>query len=148
MAANKDARILLVMSDSERKDLIGSVEQDYAFEATESVEEAQRLLTNDSYQVLIVDETLPAPGWRELSKFVRKNDIHVPMLICTGEVGSKEIFAESMKEDSHVVDVLIRPFDKDIVEGRIRAALRSGPQEKHKGATLPSHPLETGPQPG
>lgn len=144
MANNESSQILLVMTSDQRRDLTAVLDIDSGIDSVETVDDAKPMLQSGSYGLLIVEETIPSPGWQALSGFVRKQDLDIPILICTTEVAGKKIFAESKKDDTFIADVLIKPYSEKVVNARVQSALAGDSAPTHKGATLPSHPLEVG----
>ena len=143
----KDIQLLLVMTADERDRLMDAVTESYRIEWTESMEQAKHLIDEGNFQALILDEDL-GPDWTSLSERAGEARADVPILVCTGQVGGKKLFRESRKDGSYIADLLIKPYSEEIVTERLAAALSPTTGREHAGATLPSHPLETGPAGG
>lgn len=121
-----------------------AVTDSYRIEWTDSIEEAKRWIDEGKFEALILDEDLPAPGWTALTKQARKSNAALPILICTGEVGGKKLLGESRKDDTYIADVLVKPYSEEVVTRRVAAAVAPSSGQAHAGASMPSHPLETG----
>ncbi len=131
------------MSEPERNRLQPKLKSiDASIDWTVSVDEARSRLLRNHYDAAILDDGLPDDGCRELLEFAHDNSVGLPFLICTGTVGDKGLFAESKR--TFIADMLVRPYRGDLVERRVRAALETDRTRPMAGATLPSHPLETG----
>jgi|GEM_PF-6617114 len=132
------------MAAKERNRLIEAIRDSYRIEWTDSIEQAKSWIDEGKFEALILDEDLPAPGWTALTQQARKSNAALPILICTSEVGGKKLFGESRKDDTYIADVLVKPYSEEVVTRRVAAAVAPSSGKAHTGATLPSHPLETG----
>lgn len=77
------------------------------------------LLTNEQYDVLVLDLRMPGMDGVELLKAIRERDIKTPVIVLTGHVSIKQL-AEAMKEC--VAEVLLKPCRIDTLVSCIENA--------------------------
>lgn len=85
--------------------------------------EADRLLTNNQYELVILDMGLPEMDGAEILRRLRQRNVKVPVLILTAR---DKIEDRVQGLDSGADDFLAKPFDLLELEARIRALLRRG----------------------
>ena len=90
-----------------------------------------------NFDAVIVDDKLPAEGWRNVIESARKLGVKAPFLICTQKEGADRFLTES--KTILIADLLVRPYDDKLVQDRVRRALEMDHAEPFKGATVPSH---------
>jgi DNA-binding NtrC family response regulator len=64
------------------------------------------LLTNELYDVLVLDLRMPGMDGVELLKAIRERDIHTPVIVLTGNMNIKQL-TEALKEG--VAEVVLKP---------------------------------------
>ena len=67
---------------------------------------ALELLTNEPYDVLVLDLRMPGMDGVELLKAIREREVHTPVIVLTGQVNIKQL-AEAVKEG--VAEVVLKP---------------------------------------
>lgn len=85
--------------------------------------EADRLLTNNQYELVILDMGLPEMDGGEILRRLRQRNVKVPVLILTAR---DKVEDRVQGLDSGADDFLAKPFDLLELEARIRALLRRG----------------------
>lgn len=90
-----------------------------------------------SYDAVIVDDKLPEDGCQEVMEFAAELGVKAPFLVCTNPEGADRFLTESKKV--LIVDLLMRPYDNQIVQQRVRNALETDRTGPYPGATVPSH---------
>ena len=85
--------------------------------------EADRLLTINQYDLVILDMGLPEMDGAEILRRLRQRNVKVPVLILTAR---DKIEDRVQGLDSGADDFLAKPFDLLELEARIRALLRRG----------------------
>jgi two-component system OmpR family response regulator len=85
--------------------------------------EADRLLTNNQYELVILDMGLPEMDGAEILRRLRQRNVKVPVLILTAR---DKVEDRVQGLDSGADDFLAKPFDLLELEARIRALLRRG----------------------
>lgn len=114
---------LLFIEDN--KNLVQTIkedlEQDYTIEAAYSGKEAEYLIQEYEYDVIILDLGLPDTDGISLCQAIRKHEIKTPILILTG---AYDVDKKVLALDSGADDYLIKPFNFQELRARIRALLR------------------------
>ncbi len=64
------------------------------------------LLTNELYDVLVLDMRMPGMDGVELLKAIRERDVQTPVIVLTGQVSIKQL-TEALKEG--VAEVMLKP---------------------------------------
>ena len=77
------------------------------------------LLTNELYDVLVLDLRMPGMDGVELLKAIRERDVHTPVIVLTGAVNIKQL-AEVVKEG--VAEVVLKPCRIDTLVSCIENA--------------------------
>ena len=104
-----------------------------------SAAQAERLLTrNREIEVVIVDQDLLDGTWQDVAEVIAARGTPASLLICTRSVGDICILAASRRV--HIPDVLVKPFEPELVRERVLHALRCEERRPLEGASIPSHP--------
>ncbi len=64
------------------------------------------LLSNEPYDVLVLDLRMPGMDGIELLKAIREREVHTPVIVLTGQLSIKQL-AEAVKEG--VAEVVLKP---------------------------------------
>jgi DNA-binding response OmpR family regulator len=97
-----------------------------------NAKEGQSKLLSDHFDLVILDYFLPDKNGTEICKWARARNIHIPILMLTGQSEtSKKVEALDIGAD----DYLTKPFNFDEFLARIRALIRRH-NEKYTGAVI------------
>lgn len=80
---------------------------------------ALNLLTNELYDVLVLDLRMPGMDGVELLKAIRERDVQTPVIVLTGHVSIKQL-SEAVKEG--VAEVVLKPCRIDTLVSCIENA--------------------------
>jgi len=132
--------LLLVMSPFEKDAFLENIEGlDLNPLFASSAAQAERLLArNAEIEVVVVDQELLDGTWQDVADAIASRETSASLLICNKHVGDIDILAASRRV--HVPDVLIKPFEPELVRGRVLHALRAERRVPIEGASIPSHP--------
>ncbi len=116
-------RILLVDDDETLIDLlrISFGEQNYAIDAVRDGEEGWMYGSTYTYDLIILDWSLPKLDGISLCQRFRNHGYHTPILLLTARNGSQN---KIKGLDAGADDYLSKPFDTEELAARIRALLR------------------------
>ena len=116
-------RLLLVEDNDTLADAISRslARQDYAVDVLKEGDFADEVLATQSYDLLILDLTLPGMDGLEVLRNLRRRGSGMPVLILTARTEVKERVAGL---DSGADDYLTKPFALEELEARVRAMLR------------------------
>lgn len=125
------AKILLVEDDKALAEAISEFlkTQGYGVEMTHSGATGRDLLRTYTYDVVILDWTLPDLSGIDILKDFRSRGGHTPILFLTGRT---TILEKEAALDSGSDDYLTKPFQVQELSARIRALLRRPPIFQHK----------------
>jgi len=133
-------RLLLVEDDP----MIGEAVLDalraehYAVDWVRDGEMADTALRSEEYDLVLLDLGLPGRSGLEVLRLLRARRQAVPVLVATARDGIADRIAGL---DAGADDYVVKPFDVDELQARIRALLRRSagraePVFSHKGVTL------------
>ena len=128
-------RILIVEDDPVLADgLTRSLRQaDFAVDCAHDGEEADHVLTAQTYDLVILDLGLPKLDGFDVLKRLRRRGATVPVLVLT----ARDALADRVKGlDLGADDYLTKPFDLPELEARARALIRRG---QSGGSSLLTH---------
>lgn len=116
-------RILVVEDEKKMSGFIqqGLLEQGYLVDVADHPRQAQDLIHNVSYDLLILDVMLPEIDGLELSRRVRESDYNGLVLMLTALNTTRDKVAGL---DAGADDYLTKPFDFNELLARVRALLR------------------------
>jgi two-component system response regulator TctD len=121
-------RILLVEDNRELSGWLARTLRDrYAVECALDGEDADHRLRTHRYDLVILDLALPRMDGEELLRRLRRRDAETPVLVLTatntltGRVGALDDGAD---------DYMVKPFEVEELEARIRVLLRRKAQQK------------------
>lgn len=130
-------KILVADDDKELLDLLklGLEHQTYEVDLAVDGVEAKELLTQNDYDVLVLDWTMPRLSGLDLCRWCRVNQKSVPILMLTG----RDKIQDKVKGlDSGADDYLTKPFHFGELLPRLRALIR-------RCAERPSSQINVGP---
>jgi len=115
-------RILLVEDDSSLADsLVALLEEHYAISAAKNLKTARKLLATYTYELIILDLTLPDGNGRELCREIRIKNHTQPILILTGNPDAENaVVLLNLGAD----DYLRKPFRVEELMARVSALIR------------------------
>ena len=119
-------RVLVVEDDREIADGIRSIleRRRYAVRLAHDGDEALDALSDDRFDVVIVDIGLPRRDGFAVAREARAAGILTPMLMLT----ARDAVEDRVRGlDAGADDYLIKPFDEEELFARLRAMLRRGP---------------------
>ncbi len=116
-------RLLLVEDDTQLGDGLRAVlrQEGYAVDWAKDGEEAELALKVESYDIVLLDLSLPVKSGLEILDGLRAEGSDVPVLILT----SRDTTLDRVEGlDKGADDYLVKPFDMDELSARIRSILR------------------------
>lgn len=118
-----ETRLLLVEDDAFLRDSLCEMlrREGYAVDCAESCREARRLVTENSYRLIILDIMLPDGSGLDLCTAWRSSGCHTPILFLTARDEEVEIVRGL---DAGADDYMTKPFRLAELLSRIRALLR------------------------
>jgi len=118
-----ETRLLLVEDDAFLRDGLCEMlrREGYAVDCAESCREARRLVTENSYRLIILDIMLPDGSGLDLCTAWRSSGCHTPILFLTARDEEVEIVRGL---DAGADDYVTKPFRLAELLSRIRALLR------------------------
>lgn len=115
---------ILVVEDEHRiaRAIKEGLEQDsYAVDIAYDGEDGYAAARYEEYDLIILDVMLPGMDGFEISKKLRSEKIHTPILMLTAKDQSKDVVRGL---DSGADDYLAKPFSFEVLIARVRALLR------------------------
>ena len=95
--------------------------QRYAVECAYDGEDADRRLSEEQYDLVILDLALPKLDGEEVLRRLRKHDAETPVLVLTA---TNTLPARIQSLDRGADDYMVKPFEVEELEARIRVLLR------------------------
>jgi response regulator RpfG family c-di-GMP phosphodiesterase len=136
VSANLQTPLILVVDDDPLpRELLSEHLEAHGFECVcaASGEEAVAQLTNQSFELVLTDMSMPGLSGMDVLEWVKENQPSVPVILVTGNC-ELETAVESMKLGAF--DYVTKPFDLQTVLDRVRNALRQHWQQlKEEEAT-------------
>ena len=116
-------RLLLVEDNDTLADALSRslMKQDYAVDILQDGDHADEVLATQTYDLVILDLTLPKMDGLEILRNLRRRGSDTPVLILTARTEVKERVAGL---DLGADDYLTKPFALEELEARVRAMLR------------------------
>ena len=122
-------KLLFVEDDKELAVTLREVlEDDYVIDVAFSGKEAEYMIQEFEYDVIILDLGLPDIDGLKLCETIRENGITAPILMLTGDYETKRKIAAL---DSGADDYLTKPFNFYELRARLRALLRRQSKNVH-----------------
>ncbi len=135
-SAMNSERILVVEDETEIRELIVLQLERAGFEvsAAGSAEEAETLLEQHSFAVVVLDWMLPGRHGPQFAKILRNNldTINLSILMVTAKAAPDDIVAGL---DAGADDYLSKPFEPSVLVARVKALLR---RHSRAGSTMPT----------
>ena len=116
--------VLLVEDDDEmRNALVSQLTLHKDFETTEASNGAAALeaVSERHFDIVLLDIGLPDMDGRDVCRLIRREGIHVPVIMLTGLESDADVI---LGLDSGANDYVIKPFKMEVLLARIRAHLR------------------------
>ena len=117
--------------------------QDYEVDSAFDGEEALEFITNDSYDLIILDIMMPKADGITVLKELRKRHILTPVMLLTAKA---EIDDRVEGLDAGADDYLPKPFASKELLARVRALIRRQPLSTNETITIGDAVLEPGTQ--
>lgn len=116
-------KILLVEDDRDLGRNLQKVLQTSGYECTWvcTAEDAQRFVSDESFDLALLDIMLPGQSGIDLLRWMRRNDHKFPVMMLTAR---DAVFDRVNGLDSGADDYLAKPFDIDELLSRVRALMR------------------------
>ncbi len=126
-------RILLIEDNRELADWLSRIlhQSRYTVDCVHDGQDADEILKSQSYDVVILDLSLPRLDGGEVLTRLRKRDREVPVLVLTANNSMEGRIGEM---DRGADDYMTKPFQVGELEARIRALLRRA--NKHREPQL------------
>ncbi len=99
----------------------GLMQEGYAVDLAFDGEEGYRFAKEDEYDVIVMDVMMPGLSGIEVTKKLRADNMHTPILLLTAKSLSRDVVNGL---DAGADDYLAKPFSFDVLLARIRALLR------------------------
>jgi len=104
MSKMKDVKLLIAEDDEEMCEELSEIlrGEGYSVKTVNSGAEAEKLITDDSYDVVLLDLKLPGIKGYEVLNYIRENRLKVKVIILTGSpvTGSIEGLSSTGKKDN------------------------------------------------
>jgi len=138
----ESAELLVVMNEPEQRRLAACLEDLPApiTWTSDPAEARASVLKRPGTRAVVLDAE-QGLDWQELAREIRDSARDVAFLIATSEPTAGEMLAAS--KELPVADMLVKPYDAEVVRGRVERALGGGKRKPVPGAGKPSHPVET-----
>jgi DNA-binding response OmpR family regulator len=133
-------RVLLVEDDPAISGFVlrGLREENYRVDLAEDGLTAERLASDASYDVILLDVALPGIDGFEVCRRVRGHGVDAPVLMLT----ARDAVADRVRGlDAGADDYVVKPFAFDELLARLRALARRG-RTRHLDAVLRYGPVE------
>ncbi len=123
MTDSAPPNILVVEDENEIRELMALhlSRQGYKVHESNSVEQAQAIIFEKKFDLMILDWMLPGASGIELLKQVRSRQLDTRVLMVTAKIEPKDI-VEGLEKGAD--DYLTKPFDPNIFQARVKALLR------------------------
>ncbi|MBX9694769.1 MAG: response regulator transcription factor [Cyanobacteria bacterium] len=122
------AKILIVEDDADlRRLIVTALKQEHVVETADNGSQASELLRFYSYDLVILDWSLPDKDGVDICREFRQRGGRVPVLMLTAK---KEIEEKEEGLDSGADDYLTKPFVMRELRARLAALLRRSPHNK------------------
>ncbi|HBN52177.1 DNA-binding response OmpR family regulator [Thalassospira sp. MBR-102] len=128
-------RILIVEDNLVLADKIAAAlrQTDHAVDLVHDGEDALRLVLQETFDLLILDLSLPGLDGIEILKTVRARKINLPVMILTARGNLDERVAGL---DAGADDYMVKPFELSELEARARALLRRNIGQRNPAITV------------
>lgn len=134
--AEVPARILVVEDDRDSREALASLlEIDFHVTAAAGISEAERLLGEQSFDVVLTDYQMPGGGGTELLSWMRANRPGLLAIVLTGYPDSPGV--KSAETADGVVRVLAKPYDAKRLTCLIHNAAQLSRTNRGLGVTPP-----------
>lgn len=137
-------KILIIEDNSRLSDrIIHHLHKSYTFEICHNGEDALTRVGYENYGIILLDLGLPDINGLDICKELRKQGIHTPILILTGEdnVSTKVELLRSGADD-----YMTKPFDISELQARIQALSRRSTNQKKLRKILLHNELSLNPE--
>jgi DNA-binding response OmpR family regulator len=121
-------RVLLVDDDREVADYVRRELEEESFEVKVAHDGATglRLAESSAFDIIVLDLMMPFMDGLQVTRALRRQNIHTPILLLTGRDAPEEIVGGL---DAGADDYLTKPFSFDVLLARIRARTRKPDQQ-------------------
>lgn len=118
-------RILVVEDDELTAKALSTVltQQNYAVEVATDGESGWKLAESFSFDLILLDVMVPGLNGLELCRRLRSHGHQMPILLLTGRDSGHD---KAIGLDAGADDYVVKPFDPEELEARVRALLRRG----------------------
>ena len=118
-------RILVAEDDAPLADFLRQrlMQEQFAVQLASNGSEAQRLVANQAFDLVILDLNLPGKGGLDVLRNIRSRKPDLPVMVMTGSPGVEE---RVRGLDAGADDYMAKPFVFAELAARIRAVLRRG----------------------
>src|SRR5579884_1254112 len=122
-------RVLLVDDDREVAEYVRRELEEESFEVIVAHDGATglRLAESSAFDILVLDVMMPFMDGLQVTRNLRRQNIHTPILLLTARDGPEEIVRGL---EAGADDYLTKPFSFDVLLARIRARTRKFDQKK------------------
>ena len=138
MAATKT--ILLVDDDDDLREALAdqlSMHNEYSILQASNATDGMKTAESERVDLILLDVDMPDMDGREACKLMRKNGIHVPVIMLTGQTTDADTI---LGLESGANDYVNKPFKFSVLLARVRTHLRSF--EQSEDATFQVGPYE------
>lgn len=138
MAASKT--ILLVDDDDDLREALAdqlSMHAEYSILQAPNATTGMKMAEDNRVDLILLDVDMPDMDGREACKLMRKNGIHVPVIMLTGQTTDADTI---LGLESGANDYVNKPFKFSVLLARVRTHLRSF--EQSEDATFQIGPYE------
>ena len=123
-----DARILLVVSDRNRFRIRTFLEQErLVVTSADGLQDAQRLLSGLTYDLVLVDAELSDGSWLDLLEFILDTKKACEMIVCS-RLGDGRLWAEVFQRGAY--DLIAEPYEQQQVLRIVQGALDGRQMQK------------------
>lgn len=132
--------ILLVDDDDDLREALAeqlAMHAEFVTIQAANATDGMRLAESERVDLILLDVDMPDMDGREACKLMRKNGIHVPVVMLTGQTGDADTI---LGLESGANDYVTKPFKFSVLLARVRTHLRSF--EQSEDATFQIGPYE------
>lgn len=130
MGAKRPTKILMLVSSSplrEQLDQLIALQDEFAVERTESVQEALKLSLEDGFDIILLDVQLAEIGGHLMCRLLRSKGVNHPIIMLSSSESDAEVI---LGFESGATDFVAGPLNMKTFVARLRAHARQSEKEE------------------